>query len=195
MQYIARANVDIHPAERFIQLGGPADPAALLKNTDTTGSDSLNLSSTVTTAQFTQRFEHLFNTWVSLGYCPQCTSNVLMGNSTGPAASLQPYYRRTTASTTAQVDQVLVLNWAWTAVFMVLAILLLVAGVTSVAIAVMTARAKKSSGRPPRQEGIEPQILVTNTAPHGGMYSGHWSQGGMKTMDTAAGNEWAKGGW
>lgn len=180
-------------AEKYVQIGGPVNLAALLGNSDISDGGSLNLSATVSTEQFAQRFERLLNTWVSLGYCPQCTSKVLAGNNTELPASLRPYYRQATATTRHSGDQTFDLNWAWMGVFMALAILLLIAGVTGVAVESISAGSKRGRGRRSRAEMFDLQLPKTNSTANGDLRSGQWANGVVKDMDAVAGAEWMKG--
>lgn len=81
---------------------------------------------------FATRFGHLFNTWVSLGYCPQCTSDVLAGNDTLIHPSLQSSYRQATAIAVVAGNEVRTIHWPWLAVLLVFSTLLLFAGILSV---------------------------------------------------------------
>lgn len=145
--------------------------------------------------EFAQRFGHLFNKWVSLGYCPQCTSDVLAGNATVIPSDLQSSYRQATANMHGSGREVYAVNGAWLTVFFVLTILLLVAGVASVAVeAVASARLPRAQPRNPiwwgQGEGkdglVELQLPKMYSANAGGQRSTKWGQGLMQDMDAVA---------
>lgn len=175
------------PAEKYIQTGGPADPASLLDSRlSSNASAPLNLSAAVTPEQFAERFGHLLNTWVSLGYCPQCASGVLAGNSTVVPAGLQPYYRRAAATSTYPGDKTFAVNWAWLGVFLALAILLITAGAAAVSAESMAAGPGTARDKRRREDAFELQLPKTNSTVHGGQRSTQWAKGVMQEMDTAA---------
>lgn len=139
----------------------------------------LNLSASVSPDDFAQRFGHLLNTWVSLGYCPQCTSDMLAGNDTAIPASLQPYYRQATATATYPGDQVLTINWAWLVTLLASATILLIAGVTSVVVESAVVN-KSYFGRnagddEAREDVLIPQISKDDSTAHGGLRSTQWA--------------------
>lgn len=187
------SDADIHLAEKYIDIGGPVNPAALMGNSDNSGNRPLNLSATVSPQQFALRLEHLLNTWVSLGYCPQCTSKVMAGNNTALPASLQPYYRRAGAAITHPGDKTYELSWPWMGVFLALAVLLLVAGALGVAVESVTAGSKRGRANGRRQALFDLQLPATNSNVDGGLPPGMWAKGVMKDMEAATGAGWSKG--
>ncbi|KAJ4397145.1 hypothetical protein N0V93_001369 [Gnomoniopsis smithogilvyi] len=125
--------------EKYVQNGGSVDPIFLTNKRATPA--LLNLSTTVSPTEFARNFGDLFNTWVSLGYCPQCTSDILAGNNTNIPANLQPFYRQVNATTMGAGEPVFVVNWAWIYVLIAFSASLLVVAVASVAIeAIVLAR-------------------------------------------------------
>lgn len=173
------------PAEKYIQTGRPGDPASLLESRlSSNASAPLNLSATVSPQQFAERFGHLFNAWVSLGYCPQCASGVLAGNSTVVPAGLQPYYRRATGTSTYPGDKTLAVNWVWLGVYLALAILLTTAGAAAVSAESMAAGAGAARDRRGRDDVFLVQLPKTNST--GGQRSTQWAKGVMQEMDSAA---------
>lgn len=97
------------------------------------GTELLNLSATVTPINFAQRFGHLFNTWVALGYCPQCSPEKIVGNGTDSLAGTQQQYRRANATLSSPEEPQLTVKWAWEAVILSLGLTLLIAGLTAIA--------------------------------------------------------------
>jgi len=146
---------------------------------------------------FATRFGHLFNTWVSLGYCPECTSDVLAGNDTIIAPALQSAYRQTTATAEVPGDEVCTINWPWLAVLLVWSTLLLVAGSLSVLLeSVASARrpAAQNVRRTPvwaadrgrLEDGLlELQLPKAYSAVYDAQRSAQWAQGLMQDMDAA----------
>lgn len=163
----------------------------------------LNLSATVTPDEFAQRFGKLFNTWVSLGYCPQCTSDMLAGNDTVIPTALQPLYRQVSAQTTGVNEyQVFTVNGAWLTVFFAFAATLLMVAVASVAVEVIS-NAKSASARTVEQQsekedgevnarnghqsqGIETQLPQTGSSVNSCQFSPEWAKGVMQDMEAAA---------
>lgn len=118
-------------AERYIQNGGPGQLGSLGLQSNGTG--LLNLSATVTPDDFAKRFGHLFNTWVALGYCPQCSPEIVVGNGTVMPDALQKQYRRTKSTLTHPAPPHLTVNWAWEAVVLIIGLLLLAKGIAAIA--------------------------------------------------------------
>ncbi|CAN8098938.1 unnamed protein product [Discula destructiva] len=128
----ASAGTSVTATEGYIRDGGAVNPtsSALLKDDNA----SSNLSATVSPDEFAQRFGQLFNTWVSLGYCPECTSDILAGNDTAIPPNLQPSYRQAIAAAAYPGVEVYTIEWAWLAVFLVFTTVLLAAGIASVTV-------------------------------------------------------------
>lgn len=161
----------------------------------------LNLSATVTPDEFAQRFGRLFNTWVSLGYCPQCTSDMLAGNDTAIPAALQPFYRQVSAETTGvNENEVFTVNGAWLTVFFAFAATLLMAAVASVAVEIIfTAKSASTKMAPSEKDevefkasdghqsqGIETQFPHTVSSVNSCQFSPEWAKGVMQDMEAAA---------
>lgn len=117
-------------AERYIRNGGPGQPGSLSLQSNGTG--LLNLSATVSPDDFATRFGHLFNAWVALGYCPQCSREIVLGNGSAIPAALQKQYHRTTSTLTHPAPPHLVVNWHWEAVVFIIGVVLLAKGVAAV---------------------------------------------------------------
>lgn len=156
----------------------------------------LNLSATVSSEDFATRFGQLFNRWVSLGYCPQCSSDVLAGNDTVIPSQLQPYYRKATATAVAPGDDVCKINWPWLAVFLVFAIFLFTAGIISVVLeSVASARPNTQNTRRTalwvddasgaKQGSTELQLPRTCSAVYDSQRSTQWAKGLMQDMEAA----------
>ncbi|KAK2610863.1 hypothetical protein N8I77_004256 [Diaporthe amygdali] len=175
--------------ERFIQRGGSSDTNSLT-NTKEALNTNFNLSSTVSPVEFAQRFGQLFSTWVGLGYCPQCSSGIVV-NSTSVPANLQPRYRKTSSTVTWTGEQAFNINWAWLAVFIVFTSVLLVAAVGSVVVETMVAaKAAKENAvsRATLKSSILPLRLPTMYSTFSnGQRSPQWGKTVMQDMDTAAG--------
>ncbi|KAJ4421999.1 hypothetical protein N0V82_003396 [Gnomoniopsis sp. IMI 355080] len=139
--------------EKYIENGGLVDPIFLTTKRDNAA--LLNLSATVTPKDFERNFGQLFNTWVSLGYCPQCTSDILSGNNTLIPANLQPFYRQVNATTLGVGGQVFVVNWAWLSVFLTFAAVLLTVAVASVVIEAIVTTRSGAGGRASGEAGEE----------------------------------------
>lgn len=173
-------------AEQYIQNGGPVEPPSLLGH----DSVSLNLSASVSPGDFAERFGYLFNTWVSLGYCPQCNSEVMPGNDTGSPPTLQPFYREATATSTYLGDQVFTISWPWLTVILAFALLLLIAGTASVVIesSVAAKLIQWDAARygADRQDMFDLQLPKTCSAYKGGLRS-TWGKGVVRDMEAAAG--------
>lgn len=114
-------------AERYIQNGGPVQLDLL--NLESNGTGLLNLSATVTPSNFAKHFGQLFNTWVALGYCPQCSPEIVVGNGTIIPAGLRQRYRQTTSTLSRPGPPQIIVNWAWEAVILALGLILLVTGI------------------------------------------------------------------
>lgn len=125
-----RSRVLTSAAERYIRDGGPSQPGSL--DSQTKGTGFLNLSATVTPKDFSQRFGHLFNSWVALGYCPGCSSDIVVGNGTGIPAGIKQQYRQTMSTISSPGPPHLTVNWAWEAVILTLGLALLVVGILAI---------------------------------------------------------------
>jgi hypothetical protein len=180
--------------EAYIQNGDPVDPTSLAVQRDDNA--LFNLSATVAPEDFARRFGHLFNTWVSLGYCPQCIPDVLAGNNTTIPADLQPSYRSVTATTASPGEELYIIRWAWLIVFLVLSTLLLVAGITSVFVESIAVTSTGPSERPmpmwaaarAEDEGdlLELQLPKACSAGHNNKRSSQWAKHVMYDMEAAA---------
>lgn len=140
---------------------------------------------------------------MSLGYCTECSAFQPLAdtNATNIPSTLEPFYRSSTATVTRPGQDVFAINWAWLAVFLVFASLLLIAGVSSVAIeSVVAARdngmrdgAGGRTGEKDAEDLFELQLPRTCSTVNGGIRSTRWAQGVLTDMDAAGGSEYAGG--
>lgn len=141
--------------------------------------------------EFAQRFGRLFSTWVGLGYCPQCSSDVVANSSSIPA-NLQPRYKKVSSTVTWSGERVYTVNWAWLAVFIVFTSVMLVAAVGALVvenIVVAKAAKGKPTRRPISKEDIVPLRLPTMySTVSNGQRSPQWGKAVMQDMNAAAGN-------
>lgn len=96
------------------------------------GTGLLNLSATVTPSNFAQRFGQLFNTWVALGYCPQCSPGMVVGNGTDNLVNLPQQYRQSNSTLSSLGESHFTVNWAWEAAILTLSLTLLIASITAI---------------------------------------------------------------
>ncbi|KAG8164844.1 hypothetical protein KVR01_005119 [Diaporthe batatas] len=176
--------------EQYIQRGGPTDTRRFIRARDVRN-PRFNLSATVSPDEFSQRFGHLFSTWVGLGYCPQCSSDVVANSSSVPA-NLQPRYKKVSSTVTWSGERVYTVKWAWIVVFMVSTSVMLVAAVGAIVVENMvvakTAK-RKTARRPISKEDIVPLRLPTMCSTvSNGQNSPQWSKAVMQDMNVATGN-------
>lgn len=157
----------------------------------------LNLSATVSPEDFATRFGHLFNTWVSLGYCPQCKSDVLAGNDTVIPSTLQLSYRQATATAVVPGAEASTINWPSLAVFLLFSALLLGAGIVSAVLESLgcaRAATAQKAGRTSVWAGVggggeggslELQLPETCPAVYNSQRSTQWAKGLMQDMEAA----------
>lgn len=117
-------------AERYIQNGGPVQLDSL--NLESNGTGLLNLSATVTPSDFAQRFGQLFNTWVALGYCPQCSPEIAVGNHSVVPTDLRQQYRQTTSTLSRPGPPHITVHWGWEAVILAFGLILLASGIIAI---------------------------------------------------------------
>jgi hypothetical protein len=99
-------------------------------------STDFNLSRDVRSGNFRWYFSFLFNTWVTLGYCPECVS--LAGSGFVPSV-LEDYYTDTTVEISySGYDAVYKVNKGWLAGVLITALLLVGVGAISIIIESMT---------------------------------------------------------
>lgn len=174
-------------AERYIQRGGPSGINPPISAREV-GNSKFNLSATVTSDEFAQRFGHLFSTWVGLGYCPQCSSGIVI-NSTSIPASLQPRYKTASSTVTWPGERVFTVNWVWMTVFIVFTSIMLVAAVGAIFVEMMALSNvvnQKTARRTISKSDIVPLRLPTMySTSSNGQKSPPW--GKTNGMDTAPG--------
>lgn len=182
-----RANKDL--AERYIQRGGPSDLKPFNRARQVRDS-RFNLSATVSPDEFAQRFGHLFSTWVGLGYCPQCSSGIVV-NSTSIPASLQSRYKKASSTITWPGERVFTVNWAWLAVFIGFTSILLIAAAAAIVVETMIVAEdakKKTARRTISKSDIVPLRLPTMySTVSNGQRSPQWGKAVMNDMDAATG--------
>jgi hypothetical protein len=98
----------------------------------------VNLSDSVPSSDFSDNFGILFNTWVGLGYCPECQALTNVEDLNSMNASVQERFLDTDAVLQYSIDQVYVIDVPWVVCFIVCTALLLLAGVASVIVESMT---------------------------------------------------------
>lgn len=183
----ARANQDL--AERYIQRGGPSDLKPFNRARQVRDS-RFNLSATVSPDEFAQRFGHLFSTWVGLGYCPQCSSGIVV-NSTSIPASLQSRYKKASSTITWPGERVFSVNWAWLAIFIGFTSILLIAAAGAIVVETMIVAEdtkKKTARRTISKSDIVPLRLPTMySTVSNGQRSPQWGKAVMNDMDAATG--------
>lgn len=131
-------------AERYIQNPGRQDASD-------SDDSPVSLSSTTSPEDFARRYAYLFNTWVGLGYCPQCLAVPGGGDDSsqalGEGGSLSSYYRTAPAQCRRAGDAVFAVDAAWLAVYTTSAVLLLVAGVAAVFVSTAAAPGARRDAR------------------------------------------------
>lgn len=176
-------------AERYIQRGGPLHIKPYRRAREVRDS-KFNLSATVSPDEFAQRFGHLFSTWVGLGYCPQCSSGIMVNSSSIPA-NLQPRYKKASSTITWPGERVFTVNWAWMAVYIGVTSILLIAAVGAIVVetmAVAEAAKKKTVRRTISKSDIVPLHLPTMYSTiSNGQRSPQWGKAVMNDMDAATG--------
>lgn len=182
-------NADNILAEQYIQRGGPSDTRRFTRARDVRN-PRFNLSATVSSDEFAERFGHLFSKWVMLGFCPQCSSAIVV-NSTSVPANLQPRYKSVTSTVTWSGESVFTISWAWLAVFIVFTSILLVAAVGAIVVETMVV-AKIAKGKPVRRtiskSDIVPLRLPTMySTVSNGQVSPQWGKTVIQDMNTAPG--------
>lgn len=187
---ISEINANKCLAERYVQRGGPINIQPLHRARDIRDS-KFNLSASVSPDEFARRFGHLFSTWVGLGYCPQCSSGIVV-NSTSIPADLQPRYKTASSTTTWPGERVYTVNWAWMAVFIVFTSILLIAAVVAILVETMViakAAKRKTARRTISKNDIVPLRLPTmySTGSSNEQRSPQWGTSVMQDKDTAAG--------
>ncbi|KAL1870488.1 hypothetical protein Daus18300_005176 [Diaporthe australafricana] len=175
--------------EQYIQRGGPSDTNSLTSMREVSNT-KFNLSASVSPDEFAQRFGHLFSTWVGLGYCPQCSSGIVV-NSTSIPADLQSRYRKTSSTTNWTGEQTFNVNWAWLAVFIGSTSIMLVAAVGSVVaetmIAAKAAKENAASRASLKNDTFPLRLPTMYSTASSGERSPQWGKTVMQDMDAAAG--------
>lgn len=98
----------------------------------------INMTAYIAPSNFSQNLAYLFNTWVSVGYCPECNAVLDTTDFTDSDASVQDLYATTSAARSfhsAEIYQI-VRPWAWA--FLVSTVLLLLAGVAAIVVESVT---------------------------------------------------------
>lgn len=92
----------------------------------------------ISPTDFATRFGYLFNTWVGVGYCPECNS--INDNSTLNSSTQDIQRRYITVNATRQYsgEQVYLVSVPWAIAFLVSTVLLLLAGIISVIVESVT---------------------------------------------------------
>ncbi|KAH8646878.1 hypothetical protein BX600DRAFT_443848 [Xylariales sp. PMI_506] len=98
---------------------------------------SLNMS-TILPSKFAWNYAQLFNTWVSVGYCPECQAITNLAQFSQSAAEIQGRYLKTTAQRTYSGALVYRLSVPWAACFLTCTVLLVVAGIAGVVVESVT---------------------------------------------------------
>lgn len=149
-----------------------------------------NLSASVSPDEFAQRFGHLFSTWVGLGYCPQCSSGIVV-DSTSIPADLQPRYRKTSSTINWTGEQTFKVNRAWLTVFIVSTSIMLAAAVGSVVaetmIAAKAAKENAASHATLKNDTFPLRLPTMHSTVSSGERSPQWGKTVMQDMDAAAG--------
>lgn len=97
----------------------------------------MDLASNTTSELFASNFGYLFNTWVGVGYCPQCSSITTLQKFNDSPPETQQLYVPVYADRSSG-KQVFKLSWPWSIAFLVSTVLLLLAGIISVVIESIT---------------------------------------------------------
>lgn len=127
---------------------------------------------------------------MQLGFCPQCSSAIVI-NSTSVPANLQARYKSVTSTVTWSGESVFTINWAWLAVFIVFNSILLAAAVGAIVGETMVV-AKIARGKTVRRtiskSDIVPLRLPTMySTVSNGQISPQWGKAVMQDMNTATG--------
>jgi hypothetical protein len=117
-----RESANIGPAEMFLRYG----PGSVYSQTD----PEFNVSS-ASVAEVEDRLGFVVNTWLGLGYCARCLS---YSSKDDVAQEDMGFFRAADALWTYSGQDVFVVDYAWAAVYLVCAAVLLLAGAASVAV-------------------------------------------------------------
>jgi hypothetical protein len=91
-----------------------------------------NLTNSSTSNAFEVYFGFTFNTWVQLGYCPECLDNFLSDASEDDGApDVSSFYINVVASRTYPADTIFHVIPGWLALYFVCSSVLLIAGIIS----------------------------------------------------------------
>jgi hypothetical protein len=94
-----------------------------------------NLSDVTTKDDFQWYFGYCFNTWINLGYCPECIDAASYGYF---PENRQKYYKNSEGSQITTGDYIYHTEGGWMALYFICTSLLLIAGVISVLLESMT---------------------------------------------------------
>ncbi|KAI9162714.1 FAD-dependent monooxygenase OpS4 [Paramyrothecium foliicola] len=114
------------PTERYVQDGSTEDGSVWEANfTQITEENEMG--------DFEWRMGHLFNTWVGLGYCPECIDmHPVYVSKADLSDDVQPLFFDTTAKHEYTGEPVFVINYKWLAVVFTCTVILLLVGTSSV---------------------------------------------------------------
>lgn len=97
----------------------------------------MDLASNITSDTFASEFGYLFNTWVGIGYCPQCSSITTWATFNSNPKDIQQLYIPVNATRYTD-EEVFQLSLPWSIAFLVSTVMLLLAGIISVVIESIT---------------------------------------------------------
>ncbi|OIW29791.1 hypothetical protein CONLIGDRAFT_345385 [Coniochaeta ligniaria NRRL 30616] len=125
-------------------LGSPATLAEMfLFNGSVSGNQDSNnngkiMSKDLALKDFELRFGYLFNTYLGLGYCPECVTLFKNWQTATQPAKVSKLYKTITAQVEFANDLIYVISGPWLAAFSVCAAILFLAGLAGVAVESMT---------------------------------------------------------
>jgi hypothetical protein len=98
----------------------------------------INLANSTNSLGFAQSLETLFNTWVGVGYCPECQSILYNAYLEGADQKVRDRYTFTTTERSVYGNPIFTISIPWIICFIICTILLLVAGIFSVIVESVT---------------------------------------------------------
>lgn len=87
---------------------------------------------------FAVYFGNLFNTWVGIGYCPQCQPMITFSDYNSTEKTIQDLYKHVDAERVFSGEAIYSISIPWLVCFVICTVLLLLAGVISVAVESIT---------------------------------------------------------
>jgi hypothetical protein len=96
----------------------------------------IELSKNLTSSDFEVLFGYLFNTWVNLGYCPECIDSV--GTQNGPKPDNLRLYDNITILMDYSTGKVFITRHGWVAAILICASLLVGIGILSIMVESIT---------------------------------------------------------